>query len=175
MKSESLKRSIALVGMPGSGKSTVGQALSKRMHLALQDTDKLIAARVGLSIPEYFSKFGENSFRSEESLALFEALSKGASVVATGGGVVLSEANRKLLAERSHVVYLRATPRSLEKRLAHTQHRPLLHGVDLAERINSLYSARANLYLGVADVVIDVDGIRVAEVVRKIEDSLTLQ
>ena len=112
---------IALVGMPGSGKSTVGRHLARQIGWRFADSDVEIERELGESIRSYFEKAGEDSFRSLETSVLASLLERPSMVLATGGGAVLREANRKLLSERAKVVYLRATPEDLARRLRHEQ------------------------------------------------------
>lgn len=146
---------IALVGMPGSGKSTVGRHLSRQLGWRFTDTDVEIERELGESIRSYFEKAGEDSFRALETAVLGSLLERPAMVLATGGGSVLREANRKLLSERANVVYLRATPEDLARRLRHDTQRPLLQGGDPLRKLRDLFVVRDPLYREVADFTID--------------------
>ena len=146
---------IALVGMPGSGKSTVGRHLARQIGWRFADSDVEIERELGESIRSYFEKAGEDSFRSLETSVLASLLERPSLVLATGGGAVLREANRKLLSERANVVYLRATPEDLARRLRHDTHRPLLQGGDPLRKLRELFLARDPLYREVANFTID--------------------
>jgi shikimate kinase len=118
---------LALIGMPGCGKSTVGRHLARHLGLRFVDADTELEARIGMPIRAYFELHGEPAFRDEEE-AVIEGLSHGQGLlIATGGGVVLRQANREALHARCKVFYMRATPEELFRRLRHDTHRPLGH------------------------------------------------
>lgn len=142
--------------MPGSGKSTVGRHVARQLGLAFADTDHLIEQRIGCSIRDYFDSHGEAAFRDIEQAVIDEATQRPGQVVATGGGAVLREANREALHGRSTVVYLRATPEDLARRLRHDTRRPLLQGSDdPLRRLRALFQEREPLYRRTAHFVID--------------------
>lgn len=152
-------RSIALIGLSGSGKSTVGRLLAERLGWPLRDTDALIAAAAGRSVPQIFAEEGEARFRDQEAAALRAALEGGPCVVATGGGIVLRAENRAQLRERAFVAWLDAPTEALAARLrAHDEARPLLAGDDLFARLEALRAARAALYVEVADARVETSG-----------------
>jgi shikimate kinase len=117
---------VALVGLPGSGKSTVGRQLARRLSLPYADADHAIEQRLGCSIRDFFEREGEDAFRDVEEQVLDELTQRPSLVLSTGGGAVLRPANREHLHARTQVVYLHATPEDLHRRLRHDQHRPLL-------------------------------------------------
>ena len=147
--------SIYLVGMMGAGKTTVGRALARRLKLRFVDSDHEIEARCGVKIPVIFEIEGEDGFRAREAQAIAELTQLEGIVLATGGGVVLCEDSRRLLAERGTVIYLRATPEHLYERVRQDRNRPLLATGDPLERLRALYRERDPLYREVADLVID--------------------
>jgi shikimate kinase len=146
---------IALIGMPGCGKSTVGRHVSRHLGLALVDSDHEIEHRIGCSIRDYFANCGEGAFRDRETEVLDEITRGGPAVIATGGGSVLREPNRRLLRERCAVVYLRSTPEELARRLRHDVKRPLLQGGDPLRRLRDLHRDRDPLYRQTAHYVIE--------------------
>lgn len=148
---------ISLVGMPGSGKSTVGRHVARHLGLPFVDTDQLIEQRIGCSIREYFELHGEPAFRDVEAQVIEDATSSGVPrVIATGGGAVLREANRDALREHTTVMYLRTTPEDLARRLRHDTHRPLLQGSgDALKRLRQLFQERDPLYRRAAHYVIE--------------------
>jgi len=132
--------------MPGSGKSTVGRQLARRLGLPFFDSDHVIEQRLGCSISDYFAREGEAAFRDVEEQVIAELAHGPDAVVATGGGAVLREANRRALREGGRVVYLRSSPEELHRRLRHDTQRPLLQVADPLARLRSLYAERDPLY-----------------------------
>lgn len=132
--------------MPGSGKSTVGRQLARRLGLPFFDSDHLIEQRLGCSIREYFAREGEPAFRDVEQQVLAELAQGSAAVIATGGGAVLREANRVAMRGGGKVVYLRSTPEELHRRLRHDTQRPLLQVADPLARLRSMHAERDPLY-----------------------------
>lgn len=146
---------LALVGMPGCGKSTVGRHLARHLGLRFVDTDTDIERRIGMPIRDYFEQHGEAAFRDVEQDAI-DALSEQPGVIlATGGGAVLRPSNRDALHSRSHVFYLRATPEELHRRLRHDTQRPLLQVADPLRRLRELYRERDPLYRRTAHFVVE--------------------
>jgi shikimate kinase len=144
--------------MPGSGKSTVGRHVARHLGLPFVDTDHLIEQRLGCSIRAYFELQGEAAFRDVEAevIDVATAGADGPRVIATGGGAVLREANRDALRRRSIVMYLRAAPEDLARRLRHDTHRPLLQGDgDGLKRLRALFQERDPLYRRTAHYVIE--------------------
>jgi len=146
---------ISLIGMPGGGKSTLGRQLGRRLGVAFCDSDAVIERRIGCSIREFFDREGEEAFRDIEQTVIAELVSSAQGVLATGGGVVLREANRVALQEGSTVVYLRSTPEELFRRLRHDTQRPLLQVKDPLARLRSLFQVRDPLYRSIAHYVIE--------------------
>lgn len=158
---------LALVGMPGSGKSTIGRSLARRLGQPFVDTDRLVESRIGCPIRDFFATEGEASFRAIESAVLAEVLDGPPAVVATGGGIVLAEANRRLLRERATVLYLRVAIDELMRRVAHDTQRPLLQVADPRERLRQLLAERDPLYRAVAHFTLDDARPTVGRMVRK--------
>lgn len=146
---------IALVGLPGGGKSTVGRQLAKRLRRPFVDSDHLIEHRIGCSIRAFFEREGEAAFRDIEASVIAECSAEGGTVLATGGGSVLREANRLHLRSKCHVIYLRSTPDELFRRLRHDTQRPLLQVKDPLGRLRDLFGERDPLYREVAHNVVD--------------------
>lgn len=141
--------------MPGGGKSTVGRQLARRLNWNFVDSDTVIEQRIGCSIRAYFEREGEQSFRDIETQVLSELVDAQRTVLATGGGAVVREANRKLLHSHTQVVYLRSTPEELFRRLRHDTQRPLLQVADPLGRLKQLYDERDPLYRQTAHFVIE--------------------
>ncbi|HEY8249841.1 MAG TPA: shikimate kinase [Burkholderiales bacterium] len=146
---------LYLVDMMGTGKTTVGRTLARRLKLRFVDSDHEIEARCGVKIPVIFEIEGERGFRGRETQAIAELTALDGIVLATGGGVVLAEENRSRLAARGTVVYLRATPEHLYERVRQDRNRPLLAGGDPLGRLRELYRERDPLYSALADLVVD--------------------
>lgn len=147
--------SIYLIGLPGSGKSTVGRHLARRLSLALHDSDHVIEQRLGCSIREYFEREGEQRFRDLEAEVIDELTRLPSAVLSTGGGSVLRPENRQRLHDRGQVIYLRSRPEELYRRLRHDTKRPLLQVADPLQRLRDLYAERDPLYRETAHYVIE--------------------
>lgn len=147
--------SLALVGMPGCGKSTVGRHLARQLGLRFVDSDAEIEKRIGMPIRDYFTTQGEAAFRDIEQDAIEELTAEEGLVLATGGGAVLRPSNRDALHSRTHVFYLRSTPEELFRRLRHDTHRPLLQVADPQLRLRDLYRERDPLYRRTAHFVVE--------------------
>jgi shikimate kinase len=142
--------------MPGSGKSTVGRHVARHLNWTFADTDHVIEQHVGCSVREYFELHGEPAFRNIEAQVVCELVELTAPVViATGGGAVLRESNRRALLHATTVFYLRSTPDDLARRLRHDTHRPLLQGGDTLKRLRTLFAERDPLYRQTAHYVIE--------------------
>jgi len=160
---------IVLVGMMGAGKSTVGRAMAQRLDRPLLDTDSLIEERERTTVRELFADVGEPAFRALETEVLRDALDNERPVViAAGGGVVLSAANRALLTESgAHIVWLLADVDLLAGRVRNGTHRPLLDD-DPERTLRAMFDDRADLYREVADAIVSVDNRTVTEVAQAV-------
>jgi shikimate kinase len=150
-----LTTNVSLVGMPGSGKTTVGRAVADRLGLRYVDSDRAIELRAGCSIAALFEERGEAAFRQLESAVLRDLVSASGTLIATGGGAVLREENRELLRTRTQCVYLRASHDLLWRRLRRDRRRPLLRVADPEARVREMHAERAPLYEDAATIVID--------------------
>jgi len=159
---------IFLVGLMGSGKTTIGRALAKRLNLRFVDADHEIEARTGATIPLIFEIEGEASFRQREADVIRDLTAEQGIVLATGGGAVLNDQSRRYLHERGTVIYLRASVNSILQRTSHDRNRPLLQTVDPRARIEELSKQRAPLYEEVAHITIETGRPNVQSVVQNI-------
>jgi shikimate kinase len=160
--------------MPGGGKSTVGRQLARHLNVQFVDSDNEIERRVGCSIKAFFERAGETEFREIEREVVAELIRRKDIVVATGGGVVLSETNRAALHDGAHVVYLRSTPEELFRRLRHDTRRPLLQVPDPLRKLRQLYAERDPLYRRTAHFVIETGRPSVSTLVSMILMQLEL-
>ena len=158
---------ISLIGMPGSGKTTVGRQLARRLGAVFLDSDRTIEDRIGCSIRDYFQREGEDAFRAIEEVVLDE-LTRGAqnTVLSTGGGAVVRAATRLRLRERGIVVYLRASVDELFRRTCRDRNRPLLATADPRGTLRDLMTLREPLYKEVADLVVETGSMPIHTLVK---------
>lgn len=159
---------IFLVGLMGAGKSTIGKQLAKVLHKDFVDSDREIESHTGVSIPLIFELEGEEGFRRRESEMIDKLTQQPDTVLATGGGAILNEVNRKVLRERGFVVYLHATVEQLLERTRMDRNRPLLQTEDPKARLEALLLQRDPLYRDVADITIDTGLVSIREVVQQL-------
>lgn len=148
---------LFLVGLPGSGKSTLGRALARRLGKPFLDADAELERRLGASIPTIFEIEGEAAFRDREEAVIADIVARSGVVLATGGGAVIRAANRERLKANGTVLYLHAEAATLRERTRHSRNRPLLNTADPLARLAELYAQRDPLYREVADVVLESD------------------
>lgn len=165
---------VSLIGLPGSGKSTVGRQLARRLHCPFVDSDQVLEERLGCSIRAYFEREGEERFRDIEQAVLDELTHRPDCVLSTGGGAVLRPTNRENLKSRTQVVYLKSSPDELFRRLRHDTNRPLLQVADPLGRLRELYAVRDPLYREVAHFVIETGRPSVGTLVNMIVMQLEL-
>ena len=145
---------LILVGMMGSGKTTMGRALAKHFGKEFVDSDEAVQQRTGVTIPHIFDVEGEPGFRMREAAALAELVKRDGLVIATGGGAILDESNRALMQQNAIVIYLKASVHDLWQRTRHDRNRPLLQTDDPHAKLTELFQQRDELYQQVADLVI---------------------
>lgn len=168
-----LRGNLYLVGFMGVGKSTVGRVLAGRLGVPVVDLDEVIEEKAGADIPSLFSSEGEEGFRYRESQALQELASRAGTIVATGGGIVINPANRDLMRRTGTVVYLRARPQTIWRRLPLDGDRPLLAVANPRAEIERLLGQREPMYQAAADYVVDTDGLSPDEVAQGLLDLLS--
>ena len=160
--------SIFLVGMMGSGKSSVGIKLSEILEKEFVDLDGKIERDFDMKITDIFHEFGEEKFRDLESAALEELCDYPNIIVATGGGVLQREQNASLLMQK-RVYFLDASPKKLYQRASKRKfNRPKMKNLSLREFVE-LYNERSNLYSSVADVTINTDELTPIQIAKKIK------
>jgi shikimate kinase len=159
---------LFLVGMMGAGKTTLGKALAQRLRREFVDTDRLLVERTGVPVATVFEIEGEDGFRRRESAVLAEICARDGSVVATGGGVVLDECNRRLMRESGTVVYLKARVESLWERTRHDSSRPLLATPNPRERLAEILDERDPLYREAAHIIVETGSQSAATLVGRV-------
>ncbi len=152
----------------------MGRQLARRLKLAFSDSDHVIEQRIGCAIREFFDREGEERFRDIEQEVIEELTLQPGTVLSTGGGAVLREANRAHLKSRGHVIYLKSTPEELYRRLKHDVNRPLLQVADPQERLRELFAVRDPLYKATAHFVLETGRPSVATLVNMIVMQLEL-
>ncbi|MFC3680541.1 shikimate kinase AroK [Bacterioplanoides pacificum] len=165
--------SIFLVGPMGAGKSTIGRLLSAELHSEFFDSDKVIEERCGANIPWIFDMEGEAGFREREEQVIDELTQMTDIVLATGGGAVLRDANRKHLSSRGTVVYLCTSVEQQLARTAKDRNRPLLQQDNPEQILRELFLQRDPLYRSIADIIIETDQRNPKWVVQELKKRLS--
>ncbi|MDI1281626.1 shikimate kinase [Brevundimonas sp.] len=165
------QRTIALVGLMGVGKSTVGRRLARRLHLPFADGDVEIEAAAGMTVSEIFARLGEPEFRAGEARVMRRLLEGERRVLATGGGAILNPETRALMKRRATTVWMRADLDVVAQRVLRRDTRPLLRGRDPLEALKALAEVRYPIY-ATADVTVDVAGGAHADAVEAIVSTL---
>ena len=145
------KERICIIGMPGSGKSTIGKQLSKKLKYSFFDTDKEIEKKEKTTIKDIFSKKGEDYFRSVETAIFNELMNKNKIVISTGGGLVIKNLNKLKI---SFNIYLYCNLDILTQRTTRNNLRPLLNE-DTASQMKNLFNDRKEIYNKAADITIN--------------------
>jgi shikimate kinase len=164
-------RTIALVGLMGVGKSTVGRRLARRLGLPFADGDEAIEDAAGMTVSDIFASLGEGEFRAGEARVMRRLLEGPRIVLATGGGAMLNLETRALMKRRAVTVWMRADLETVAQRVQRRDTRPLLRGRDPLEALTTLAEARYPVYAE-ADVVVDVAGGAHAQAVDAIVTAL---
>ena len=170
---------VFLIGYRGSGKTTVAAALAERLGWPWIDADAELERRAGKTIKQIFADQGELAFRDLESAVLSDLVKLDRNIMALGGGVVLRESNRRLLAGRGEVVWLQASPEMLLQRISGdattAERRPNLTGQGGLAEIRTLLAERTPIYAACADLTIDAERRSVNEIARQIIEELQLE
>jgi len=160
---------IFLIGMMGSWKSTVGHKLAEALKLDFIDTDDAIEEMTEMKVADIFREFGEEKFREMEMAFFVEKAKQKGQLFSTGGGIILSAENRKVLQENGITFLLDATPQTLANRIHNTTKRPLLSDSDnLEERLQNIWQDRHQFYSDCADHVINTDNLEPPQVLAEI-------
>ncbi len=165
-------RNLFLVGMMGAGKTTVGKALARRLGREFIDCDREIVERTGVPIATIFEIEGEAGFRRRESQVLAELATRRGTVVATGGGAVLAEENRRTMRASGTVIYLRVSLDHLHERTKRDTARPLLAQGDRREILRDLLERRDPFYRECADLVVDSGAQSPGSLAQRVIDAL---
>lgn len=163
---------VVLIGLMGSGKSSVGRQVAENLHFTFVDTDERIVAAAGCRIPEIFAREGEEGFRLRETSALQSLLGAQNHLVSTGGGIVLREENRGILRSLGFIIWLTASLDTLAFRIAQNRERPLMRCDNPREKLAELMAAREPLYQELADFTVDTTDLTVAETVHGLVESI---
>ncbi len=164
---------IYFIGLMGAGKTTIGRLLAKQMGREFYDSDHEIERKTGVKIPLIFELEGEAGFRKRETTAIEELSQLDKVVVATGGGAVLLEGNRKHLKNTGKVIYLRAKVGDLYQRTRNDKSRPLLQGANSKLKLEQLHRARDPIYTALADYIVDTGAQSATEITNRIEQLLS--
>jgi shikimate kinase len=166
---------LILVGLPGVGKTTIGRAAARQLGRQFLDFDQEIERRAGMSVREIFHLKGEDHFRALEFELTKELSGSGGMVLAPGGGWITQPGSVELLRSSGRIIYLRASPEAVAKRLRRVETRPLLAGRDPVVALRELYAKRQALY-ETADVVLDTQGLaRQQLIARMVELASTIE
>ena len=167
-----MKSKIILVGMMGCGKTVIGKILSERLKFPLFESDEIFEKRNNILIKDYFSKYGENSFRQKETEILKEILKEDVFILSSGGGIVLKEENRNLIFnDKNNVVYLKTSIDELYLRLQNDNQRPLLMVENPKAEIQKIMLDREKYY-SQANIVVETDNKNRDEIVEEIIKNL---
>ena len=165
-------RHITLLGMMGAGKSSVGRELAQLLNRPFYDSDFEIERQVRMSIPGIFEHKGEPWFRDREAQVISDITEETTPVILSiGGGAFVRDTTRKLLLERTHTVYLKASLPCLLARLHSGHGRPLLSGIDIATKLTGLLDVRGPLYEQ-ASVLVDTDDVWPKDVARRVAEAI---
>lgn len=166
-------QNIYLIGPMGSGKTTIGRQLAARLGKAFYDSDHEIEKRTGVDVALIFEIEGEQGFRQREMKVIDELADMQDSVIATGGGAILAEANRTRLKNTGQIVYLLSSAEKIYERTSRDKKRPLLNTENRMATINRLIEQRGPVYESLADLVISTDKRSIKNIVSRICSELT--
>jgi len=167
-----MSKNIILVGLMGDGKSNIGRNLAKQLNKDFYDSDRVIEDRTGVDIATIFEIEGEQGFRDREEQVIKELCQSKNIVLATGGGSILREENRKNMKKYGHVVYLCTTAELLYSRIRYDKSRPLMQNKNPLETLRKLLRDREPFYKEVADTIITTGKQKASVIVRRVEEAI---
>jgi shikimate kinase len=167
-----MSKNIILVGLMGAGKSTIGRNLAKQLGKEFYDSDRVIEERTGVDIATIFEIEGEQGFRDREEQVIKELCKMENIVLATGGGSILRETNRKNMKKYGYVIYLCTTAELLYSRIRYDKSRPLMQTKSPVDTLKNLLKEREPFYMEVADTVITTGKQKAALIVKRVEEAL---
>ena len=162
------RNNIILIGFMGTGKSAISRRLNKLIGMKEVDTDAMIVEREGMSIPDIFEKKGEEAFRNMETELLRELKNEKNLIISCGGGMALRDENAAIMKEVGTVVWLKATPQTILKRVEHDDNRPLLRGNKNVEFIGNLLDQRSPKYEAASHFSVKTDNRTIQEISEEI-------
>ena len=174
MQSNRRMVNIALIGFMGTGKTSVGRLVAEQLHFHYLDTDEMIQAATGKTIPEIFSACGEPAFRALEEKVVGELAAKHGTVISCGGGLPVAGQNLASLKTHALVVCLWASPAKIWERVKSQTHRPLLHDPDPQTKIRELLAAREPFYKQ-ADILLNTESRSLREVAQQVVHQFRIQ
>jgi shikimate kinase len=158
---------LILVGLPGVGKTTIGRAVARQLGRQFLDFDQEIERRAGMNVREIFRLKGEEEFRALEFALTKELSDTGGMVLSPGGGWITQQSSVELLRSTGRIIYLRASPEAVARRLRRVETRPLLAGRDPVVALRELYAKRQALY-ETADIVLDTERLARQQLIAKV-------
>jgi len=158
---------LILVGLPGVGKTTIGKAAARRLGRQFLDFDREIERRAGMEVREIFRLKGEDAFRAMEFALTEELSTSGGMVLSPGGGWITQPKSVELLRSKGRIIYLRASPEAVARRLRRVETRPLLAGRDPVVALGELYEKRRLLY-ETADIVLDTETLARQQLIEQV-------
>lgn len=159
---------IVLIGFMGTGKSTVAKTLGKMFQMKIVEMDQEIVSQEDMTIPEIFSKHGEEYFRNCETRLLMDLQKKENVIISCGGGTPLRECNVIEMKKNGKVILLTAKPETIWARIKDNTDRPLLKGNMNVEYIKAMMEQRREKYFAAADVIVETDGKKIKEICQEI-------
>jgi len=163
---------IYLIGFMGCGKSTVASYLSELMGLKMIELDELIAEKERLSIPDIFSRYGEDYFRNKETKLIMELQNIDENIISCGGGAVIRPINVESMKKNGQILLLTASPETIYERVKGSTQRPLLNNDMSVEHIRELIEKRREKYEMAADLVIETDHKTIEEICKEIKEKV---